>query len=120
MNVGLASAMLGALAVVVGAFGTHALRSQLEPAKMELFETAARYQLVHALAAAFAADRAQRVRATPAAGWFLAGIVLFSGSLYGLALGAPRVLGAVTPFGGTAFIAGWVLLALSFRRRPQA
>ncbi len=121
MNLGFLAAVLGALAVAAGAFGTHALRGQLDPVRMELFETAARYQLLHALAAAFAADRAERAGvALPAAGWFLAGITLFSGSLYGLALGGPRALGAITPIGGAACITGWVVLAWSFRRRQLA
>jgi uncharacterized membrane protein YgdD (TMEM256/DUF423 family) len=106
--------------VAAGAFGAHGLRGRLDPAALSTFETAARYHLVHALAAAFAADRAGRrggAAAGRAAGLFLAGIVLFSGSLYALALGAPGFMGAITPLGGVAFIAGWLLLAMSFRSR---
>ena len=117
MRLGVLSALLGALAVALGAFASHALRGRLEPADLALFETAARYQLVHALAAVFAADRAARAAGARAAGVaFLAGAVVFCGSLYGLALGGPRVLGAVTPLGGLGFILGWLLLAWSFRR----
>jgi uncharacterized membrane protein YgdD (TMEM256/DUF423 family) len=81
---------------------------------LAVFETAVRYHLVHALAllgVAWAATRWES-RAIPAAGWlFVAGIVIFSGSLYVLALSGARGFGAVTPFGGAAFIAGWLLLA---------
>jgi uncharacterized membrane protein YgdD (TMEM256/DUF423 family) len=117
MNLGVASGLLGALAVALGAFGAHALRGRLDPADLGLWETAARYQLLHALAAVFAADRAARTgRARTACVTFLAGAVVFCGSLYGLALGGPRVLGAVTPLGGAALILGWLMLAWSFRR----
>ncbi len=117
MNAGLLGALLAAIAVAAGAFGAHALRGKLDPAALALFETAARYQLVHALAAVYCADRAATARGSRApARLFLAGIVLFSGSLYALALGGPRLLGAVTPFGGLAFISGWLALAWSLRR----
>jgi uncharacterized membrane protein YgdD (TMEM256/DUF423 family) len=117
MRLGMLAALLGALAVALGAFGAHALRGRLEPADLALFETAARYQLLHALAAAFAADRAARAAGAGAACVaFLAGAVVFCGSLYGLALGGPRLLGAITPLGGLGFILGWLLLAWSFRR----
>ncbi len=120
MNLGTLASLLGALAVIMGAFGAHALRGRLDPSSLAIFETAARYHLVHALAAVFAADRSGRaggVEAARAGALFVAGIVLFAGSLYALALGGPRLLGAVTPLGGVAFIAGWILLALSLRRR---
>ena len=117
MRLGMLSALLGALAVALGAFGAHALRGRLEPADLALFETAARYQLLHALAAAFAADRAARASGAGAASVaFLVGAVVFCGSLYGLALGGPRLLGAITPLGGLGFILGWLMLAWSFRR----
>jgi uncharacterized membrane protein YgdD (TMEM256/DUF423 family) len=108
----------GFVAVAAGAFGAHALRARLSPALLAVFETAARYQLVHALALLAAATVAGRApsRAASAAGWlFAAGIVLFSGSLYALALTGIRVLGAITPFGGLCFLAGWVALALAGR-----
>jgi uncharacterized membrane protein YgdD (TMEM256/DUF423 family) len=113
------ASLLAGLAVAAGAFGAHALRDRLDPAALATFETAARYQLVHALAAAFAADRAVRSgggASANAALAFLVGVVLFSGSLYVLALGGPRLVGAITPFGGVAFMTGWVMLALGFRR----
>jgi uncharacterized membrane protein YgdD (TMEM256/DUF423 family) len=109
---------LGALsalvAVVAGAFGAHALKARLGPDLLATFETGVRYQMYHALgltAVAWAASRWPS-GATAAAGWlFVAGTFLFSGSLYGLALGGARWLGAVAPIGGGAFLAGWVLLA---------
>jgi uncharacterized membrane protein YgdD (TMEM256/DUF423 family) len=119
-GLGICACALAALAVAAGAFGAHGLRGRLDPALLATFETAARYQLIHGLAAAFAADRADRLGSTlaaRAAAVFVAGCVLFSGSLYVLALGGPRLAGAVTPLGGLAFMLAWVLLALSFRGR---
>mgnify|MGYP001355559530 CR=1 FL=1 len=119
-GIGMAAGVLAALAVAAGAFGAHALRGRLDPVALATFETAARYQLIHALAAAFAADRAARSEppaAEQAGRVFVAGIVLFSGSLYVVALGGPRMAGAITPIGGVALMAGWVLLAWSFARR---
>ena len=121
MSSGRVAGLLGALGVAAAAFGAHALRGRLEPGDLALFETAARHHVLHALAAVVAADRAQRRAGSPLPAWlFIAGIAAFSGSLYGLALGAPRGLGALTPVGGVAFIAGWVGLAWSFRRQPSA
>jgi uncharacterized membrane protein YgdD (TMEM256/DUF423 family) len=107
------------VAVAAGAFGAHALRARLSPELLAVFETGARYQMYHALgliAAAWAAARWPG--ALPQlAGWlFLAGTVLFSGSLYALALSGVRWLGAITPLGGVAFLAGWICLALAARR----
>jgi uncharacterized membrane protein YgdD (TMEM256/DUF423 family) len=102
------------VSVAAGAFGAHALRSRLSPELLAVFETGARYEMYHALglvAVAWAAARWPGSAAS-AAGWlFLAGTLLFSGSLYALALSGVRALGAVTPFGGVAFLAGWALLA---------
>ena len=109
------AALLGALAVAAGAFGAHALEQRLAPDRMQLFELAARYQLMHALALLGAAWAVQRWPngLTSASGWLLiVGVVIFSGTIYALAFGAPRVLGAVTPIGGLALIGGWLLLAL--------
>lgn len=115
--------MLGALfallAVAAGAFGAHALRARLGPELLAIFETGARYQMYHALGLFAAAAVVQRwpSRAGVAAGLaFSAGILLFSGSLYLLALTGTRWLGAVTPFGGLAFLAGWACLAWSAAR----
>ena len=108
-------AIFGAAGVALGAFGAHGLKSRVGADMLEIWETAAKYQLVHALAllaTAWAADRWPGAWTT-AAGWsFATGIVLFSGSLYALVLSGVRGLGAVTPLGGLAFIAGWVCLAL--------
>ena len=107
-------ATLGALGVAAGAFGAHGLKAWLAPEMLAVFETGVRYHLIHALAlfaVAWAATRWES-RAILAAGWlFVAGIVIFSGSLYALALSGIRVLGAITPFGGAALIAGWLFLA---------
>ena len=110
--VGAASAFL---AVAAGAFGAHALRTRLAPDLLAAFETAARYQMYHALALLFAAWAATRWPLGPvrAAGWlFVVGTVVFSGSLYLLALTGVRGFGAVTPLGGLALLAGWLALAV--------
>ena len=105
--------------VAAGAFGAHALRSRLAPDLLAVFETGARYQMYHALAllgVALLASRGAASGALSAAGWLVvAGIVLFSGSLYALALSGVRVLGAITPLGGVCFLAGWLALAWAGR-----
>ena len=110
---GLGSISAG-LAVALGAFAAHGLRSRISPEALQTFETGARYQMYHALAllaVAWAATRWPGGTVT-AAGWlFVAGTLLFSGSLYLLAVTGVRVLGAITPFGGLAFILGWLALA---------
>jgi uncharacterized membrane protein YgdD (TMEM256/DUF423 family) len=114
---GIAAAAFGAAAVVLGAFGAHALRSHLDAASLQIWHTAVEYQFWHALAllavAAIAPERASRWWRSAGIG-FAAGILLFSGSLYALALGAPHWIGAITPLGGLALIAGWILLAIAF------
>ena len=110
--------VLGFTGVAAGAFGAHALRARLPADLLAVWETAARYQLIHAVALLAVALLAARAPsgAAAAAGWlFAAGVVLFSGSLYALALTGVRVLGAVTPLGGVCFLAGWVALALAGR-----
>lgn len=117
-----AGGIAGFLAVAAGAFAAHGLRPHLAPDALALFETAARYQMYHALALLAVALLAGRARAralTVAGTAFLAGIVLFSGSLYALALTGWHSLGAVTPFGGLAFLVGWAALALAARPRGQ-
>jgi uncharacterized membrane protein YgdD (TMEM256/DUF423 family) len=107
-------ALSALLAVAAGAFGAHALRGRLVPDMQTVFETGARYQMYHALALFVTAGALTRWPGGPviAAGWlFVAGTVLFSGSLYLLALTGQRWLGAITPLGGLAFIAGWAALA---------
>jgi len=113
-------ALAGMLAVVLGAFGAHALRAKLAPDLLAIWNTAVQYHFWHALALLAIGIVAIHLPASASlkwAGWLmLAGIVVFSGSLYVLALTGARWLGAVTPFGGTAFIVGWVLLALAVVR----
>ena len=103
------------LAVAAGAFGAHNLRSRLSPEMLGVFETGARYQMYHALALLAVAWALSRwpVPALRTAGWlFLAGTVLFSGSLYVLGLTGSKWLGAITPVGGVLFLGGWLLLAV--------
>jgi uncharacterized membrane protein YgdD (TMEM256/DUF423 family) len=106
--------LLLALATACGAFGAHALKGQLAPERLQLWETAVRYQFFQALGLlgvglALRSSDAGVLRA--AAALLIAGVLLFSGSLYALALGAPRPLGALTPVGGLAWIIGWLLFA---------
>jgi uncharacterized membrane protein YgdD (TMEM256/DUF423 family) len=106
--------IIAALGVAAGAFGAHGLKGVLSTEMLAAFETAVRYHLIHALALLATGWAATRwdSRAIRAAGWlFVAGIVIFSGSLYVLCLTGARWLGAVTPIGGTAFILGWLALA---------
>ncbi len=118
----LAGGISGFLAVAAGAFGAHGLEERVAPDLLAVFETGARYHLVHALALCAVASLASRAPAgaVRVAGWsFLAGTVLFSGSLYALVLTGIRSLGAVTPFGGVALLAGWAALAVAgWRSRP--
>jgi uncharacterized membrane protein YgdD (TMEM256/DUF423 family) len=114
----LLGALSGLISVAAGAFGAHALRLRLAPEFLSVFETAARYQMSHALALLAAAWAASHWpgRKPKWAGWcFVVGTVLFSGSLYTLALTGTRWLGAITPLGGIAFMAGWLCLAWSAR-----
>jgi uncharacterized membrane protein YgdD (TMEM256/DUF423 family) len=108
------AAINGALAVMAGAFAAHGLKARLSTDALSVFETGARYHMYHALAMALAA----LVPARWAAIAFLAGILLFSGSLYLLALTGASVLGVVTPLGGLCFIAGWALLAWAAFKGP--
>lgn len=115
---GAVGALTGLMGVAAGAFAAHALRGALRPELLEAFETGARYQLVHALAlvvVALVLDRGGR--AFVVAGWcFLAGQVLFGGSLYVLALTGARAWGAVTPLGGLGYMAGWIALGFGLLR----
>lgn len=109
-------ALSGALTVVLGAFGAHALRARLAAEELDVWRTAVQYQGLHAVALGLAGLLVQRSGRGAAAAWaFLAGTLLFSGSLYGLALGAPKSVGAITPVGGVSFILGWSLLAWAAR-----
>jgi uncharacterized membrane protein YgdD (TMEM256/DUF423 family) len=114
-------AAAGFLGVALGAFGAHGLRDRLAPLpdgaqRMQWWQTGAQYHLVHALGilvAAMIAGRSPSVAASVAAWCFAAGIGLFSGSLYVMTLTGKRALGAVTPLGGLAFLAGWVGIGAS-------
>jgi uncharacterized membrane protein YgdD (TMEM256/DUF423 family) len=117
---GVAGAVFAFLGIAAGAFGAHGLRSRLDPAMLQVYETAVRYQIIHALALLIvwlAADRV-RGREPRVVGWlFVVGIVLFSGSLYAMALTGVRAWGAVTPFGGLCFLIGWLCLAWAIAGR---
>ena len=114
-----AGAALCGLGVVLGAFGAHGLRARVTPDMLAVFETGVRYHLIHALgllAVAWAASRWPSAW-VGAAGWlFVAGIVIFSGSLYLLVMTGTRWLGAITPIGGLCLIAGWAVLAVGALR----
>jgi uncharacterized membrane protein YgdD (TMEM256/DUF423 family) len=113
-------ALSACIAVAAGAFGAHGLRDLVSPERLAVWETAASYQMYHALALLIVAYLASQKSAGPArlGGWlFVAGTVLFSGSLYALTLTGITILGAITPLGGLAFIAGWLTLAWGVWRR---
>jgi uncharacterized membrane protein YgdD (TMEM256/DUF423 family) len=106
-------AALAFLAVAAGAFGAHGLRGRLSPDDLGTFETGVRYHMYHALAllaVAWVASRTSGAAVAVAGVLFVAGVVLFSGSLYLLSLTGTRWLGAITPFGGLAFLLGWLAL----------
>jgi len=117
------SATLGFLGVLLGAFAAHGLNARLSPRMLANFETGARYQMYHALAmglAAFAV-RGRAARLANTAGFlFLIGILLFSGSLYVLALTGITRLGMITPLGGLTLMAGWVALAMAALKLEKA
>jgi len=111
--------ILGGLSVMLGAFGAHSLKERLTEKSLATFQTGVQYQFMHSLALilvgllmlSLGEESNKRLNRS---GWFFAaGILLFSGSLYSLALGGPRWLGPVTPLGGLSFMIGWVLLAFS-------
>ncbi|MDQ6648096.1 MAG: DUF423 domain-containing protein [Pseudomonadota bacterium] len=112
---GLLVGMAGASAVLLGAFGAHALRGVLDPQARELWHTAVDYHVWHALALVLAVGLGQGRSGRISMAGFAIGIVLFSGSLYALALGAPHWTGIITPFGGLAFIVGWMALGWTLR-----
>ena len=109
-----------ALATALGAFGAHALKAHLAPDKLQVYETAVRYHFLHALGL-LAIGVLLRSMDGELLRWsallIFTGIILFSGSLYGVTFGAPRLVGIVTPLGGLALIAGWILFATTMLRR---
>ena len=111
------AAIFGGISVASGAFGAHALKERLSERSLEIFETAARYQMYHALALLLVALLLSREDPQPTlvvSGWsFIIGILIFSGSLYALSLTNIKILGAITPLGGAAFLAGWGALAIA-------
>lgn len=118
---GVTGAVMGFLSVALGAFGAHALRRHFEafPSLQSTFETATHYQMVHALAllaVMWAAQKWPNQLFNWAGYLFIAGIILFSGSLYILSTTGIRWLGAITPLGGVAFLAGWLCLAIGIWR----
>jgi uncharacterized membrane protein YgdD (TMEM256/DUF423 family) len=113
-----AAAINAFVAVAAGAFGAHGLRQRLDARALEVFEIGVRYQMFHAIGMVVAAWLASRGLAlAQTGGWIMqAGIVVFSGSLYVLALSGTKWLGAITPLGGLAFLAGWALIAVAALR----
>ena len=111
----LLGSVLGFLGVAFGAFGAHALKARLSPEMLAIFETGVRYQMYHVFAVLLVAATIGQIgsaRLLVFAGWsFVGGIVLFSGSLYALALTNTGILGAITPLGGLLFLLGWAFLA---------
>lgn len=109
-------ALAAGVAISLGAFGAHALKQTLNEQQLQWYQTAFEYQMIHSLALVALGLFASRINnfAIQISGWsFCLGIILFSGSLYLMALGQPRNLAILTPFGGLSFIVGWVLLAVS-------
>jgi uncharacterized membrane protein YgdD (TMEM256/DUF423 family) len=112
-----AASVLLALAVALGAFGAHGLRGRIDDYSMSVYERAVMYHFFHALGLLAVSMMPSRAGLKWVAWLLVAGIVLFSGSLYVLAITGVRTLGAITPFGGVAFIAAWIVLAISSWRR---
>lgn len=113
------AALLVAAATILGAFGAHALQSKLSPDRLSIYETAVRYHFYHALGLlgiGLAARFYEGALVGWSAGLVLAGVVLFSGSIYFLSFGAPRMIGIITPIGGTLLIAGWIAFAAAVWR----
>ncbi|NJN49333.1 MAG: DUF423 domain-containing protein [Alkalinema sp. RL_2_19] len=113
-----AAATLAGLAVALGAFASHGLKARLDPHALEIFETGARYQMYHALALLLIGILISRTTAPAnllnfSGIAFIVGIFIFSGSLYALSLSGMKILGAITPIGGAAFLAGWICLAIA-------
>ncbi|WP_322745503.1 DUF423 domain-containing protein [Plectonema radiosum] len=112
------AALFGGLSVAAGAFGSHALKERLSARALEIFEVGVRYQMYHALALLLVAILLSQTKSPSpnliASGWlFIIGIFIFSGSLYALSLSDIKILGAITPIGGVAFITAWGALAIA-------
>ncbi len=121
MNWSATGAFLLAIGVALGAFGAHGLRSRLDAYSLSIYEKAVFYHFIHALGILLVALLARTGALTPAAetraaGLLFVGVLIFSGSLYALAISGVKVLGAITPIGGLAFIAGWLLLGVDLLR----
>ena len=114
------TAISGMTAVMLGAFGTHSLKKIISPEMLEVYKTGVQYQFYHTFALLMVGVLMQ-FKSSKSLNWsaylFIAGIVLFSGSLYALAISDIKILGAITPVGGVAFIAGWVLLAIHVSKK---
>ncbi|MGD8188966.1 DUF423 domain-containing protein [Brevibacillus ginsengisoli] len=110
-------AVMMSLSVALGAFGAHGLKSVLSPEQLAVYQTGVHYQMIHGLGLILIAilmSKYANMGLLPAAGWaMLIGIILFSGSLYALTLTGVNSLGIITPFGGVAFLIGWILLAIA-------
>lgn len=123
MNWSATGAILLALSVILGAFGAHGLRNRLDAYSLDVYQKAVFYQFIHSLGILIVSVLPKTGTFSPASAgtvctFLLAGIVIFSGSLYLLAVTGNRILGAITPVGGLCFIVGWVLLAWYLRRLP--
>lgn len=113
--------VLAFIAVGLGAFGAHGLREHLSPASMAIYQTGSHYHLIHALGLVAVAAVSDKVRTARFVSWcFIFGILVFSGSLYLLAITEKRWLGAITPIGGVCFLAGWATLAYGAARSHKA
>lgn len=112
------SCILATAGIILGAFGAHALKEMLTANDMvKPWETAVLYHLVHSVALFSLACASDRIKSRWATRLWVAGILMFSGSLYLIALGGPKILGPITPLGGLAFIAGWIMLAVENRKQ---
>lgn len=112
--------VLGFLAVALGAFGAHGLRDRLSTESMAIYQTGVQYHMLHALALLAVAAMADKIRNAATIGWlFIFGVLIFSGSLYLLAITGQNWLGAITPLGGICFLAGWGMLAYGAKRGPN-
>lgn len=111
--------IMGCIGVILGAFGAHSLKNILTAAQLASFKTAVQYQFLHSVALVLIgimlgqAEEATQIKINRAGKFFVAGIILFSGSIYALTLGGPKILGPLTPLGGLCFIIGWLTLAFS-------